>query len=506
MTFSLTSDKSLLTLSSPNGKEITIFASRKISNDEINSASLNEIPSWEPALRELVKIEKIDSGWKIIINGEKTWRKWLIKLDPRSIIFPTREGEYISNLNKIKNFETYSLSYPGTASSKSVVANIDENSGFVICSQPSLDWAKISLTRHQNSYLLQFFQNDGELYIFPFTKGWKEGINKIRDVFAHTIIKKPTNKILAEPRFMLQMGLIDFFGKKYIKHFNDLMPFITSYHNVVGPGNLVHFFATNTAGFDTMFPIYSIDKSLGGSVGLKTLNQKVHTLGLYTSHHFNPRIADSYWLKDHTEFREAVITNPAGNPWVEFYKNSIFYVMNPSNKRWQELCLDKIQYFKKIGFDYVELDQIAYQRNLYTQENGFGKGYQELIDLTHRIGMKYWIEGVSDIFKIHSDCFFQVLPRDRYQLWETSENRRGYVFGAPFTAFYKTLMPNVPTSYQIVTEKAKIGLITKRLRLAKELNSQIYDLELGFVDKTYKSKLDNTLGKISKFLKEKNGQ
>ena len=39
--------------------------------------------------------------------------------------------------------------------------------------------------------------------------------------------------------------------------------------------------------------------------------------------------------------------------------------MNPNNKAWQKLCLNTIRYFQDMGFDYIQLDQIAYQRNLF---------------------------------------------------------------------------------------------------------------------------------------------
>jgi hypothetical protein len=174
--------------------------------------------------------------------------------------------------------------------------------------------------------------------------------------------------------------------------------------------------------------------------------------------------------------------------------------MDPSNDLWLELCVKTIEYFKNIGFDYVEIDQIAYQRNLYTNHSGFGVGYHNLIDEVKKIGIKFWLEGVSDIFTLPKDCFFQVLPRDRSQFWETNENRRGYPYGTPLTLFYRTLMPNSPISYQIVTEKAKVNLIPKRMRLARKLNAQVYDLELGFVDKTYSTRLKRTLLHVRRFL------
>ena len=130
-----------------------------------------------------------------------------------------------------------------------------------------------------------------------------------------------------------------------------------------------------------------------------------------------------------------------------------------------------------------------------------GKGYQNLIEQCRKENINFWVEGVSDVYDLPPDCYFQVLPRDRPQLWETNENRRGYVYGTQFTLFFRTLKPNAPISYQVVTEKAKVNLIPKRLRLAKKLNTQVYDLELGFIDKTYQKRLNKTLDKIHRFTK-----
>ena len=91
------------------------------------------------------------------------------------------------------------------------------------------------------------------------------------------------------------------------------------------------------------------------------------------------------------------------------------------------------------------------------------------------------------------------MPRDRFQLWENGENRRGYVYGTAFTKFYRTLVPEANISFQLVTEKAKVKLLPKRLKIMKDLNVQVYDLELGFVDEKYQDKFKKVMTALKFF-------
>ena len=301
---------------------------------------------------------------------------------------------------------------------------------------------------------------------------------------------------------MLQMGVRDFHGYAHIKNFLDLMPLIETFRQKLGGGHIVHLFGTNKAGFDRMLPDFSIDPRIGGRRGLAKLVNAIHSLGLLTSHHFNPRIASQDWMKLNPEYNDAILVNYDGNPWIEFYKDNVYYVMNPSHDRWLAYCLKVVRKFRSIGFDYLELDQIAYQRNLANRENDIGEGFQRMIDLTAEEGIYLWIEGVSDIYKLPPDAFFQVLPRDRCQWWETNENRRGYPYGVPYPQFYRCLMPNSPISCQIVTEEFDSEKIPRRLALARKLGAVVLDLELGFVNHSYQERFDSTLKKILEFNKE----
>ncbi len=503
MAFKLDVNKDLAILSFQGKKLLSLSISKKVPAEDVSSFVFkNGTFKTTRSHGKIIKATSIKQGWKISYIGRPGWRNWWLRFKPSSLIFPTREGEYISNVRKLLPYQTYKLSYPGTASSKCVLVFTQQGGGFLIGAKPSLNWAMLSLTRiEEKDFILNFLQQEENIYLFPFSQKWETAVRKFRNLFLSSQPKKAFHKILNQPRFFLQMGVRDFFGKSYLKGFSDLFPLIKLFREKLGEGNFVHLFGTNAAGFDRMFPDFSIDPKLGGKAGLRRLINKVHSLGLYASHHFTPRIADIHWIDKHPDYKEAVVTNYKGNPWVEFYKNNVYFVMDPNHEKWQNHCLKVIEYLKSIGFDYVQLDQIAYQRNLPTKEGGFGPGYQKLIDLTAKKGIKFWVEGVSDIYKLPSDCYFQILPRDRIEMWETGENRRGYPYGTPFTLFYRQLMPKIPVSYQIATEKYKSNIVGKRLEIAKKIKANIYELELGFVDKTYNLRLKKTLEEIKKFSK-----
>ena len=82
---------------------------------------------------------------------------------------------------------------------------------------------------------------------------------------------------------------------------------IELFYKYFGKGNIVHFFGTNKNGFDRMYPDYTIDPALGGEKSLLSLIEKTKALNLLISHHYNPRIADTNWLKLHPDFRSAII-------------------------------------------------------------------------------------------------------------------------------------------------------------------------------------------------------
>jgi hypothetical protein len=480
-------------------------------------------------------------GWKISNFNGDGWRYWDIICTPSKVIFPTREGELISKdvlfpekKEDRKMKDLYTLTYPGTASTKCIVVFTGKKRGFVVGAEPSLKWAELSIRpiankkEQKKKIEITIFQRETDLYILPFQKvakkqirahtGQKAGERAIKFVLMRNwrqavrgipLIAKTLNPDL--PRFMLQMGIRNPDGDAYIKKFSDprLLKAIDEFRKELGPGNIIHLFGTNRAGFDNGFPDFLIDRRLGGKGGKKGLRQlvnKFHERGLLASHHFNPRIASVEWLdkKENRKYKKAVLRNSKGKPWKEKYKKRRYRVMNPSDIEWREYCIKTVRYFEDIGFDYVELDQISYQRNVVNPEDDIGTGFQDMINLADKGSGLVWTEGVSDIYKLPPGAWFQMLPRTRHEKWlNKNENRRGYI-GEPYPQFYRRLLPDSPISYQIVMDtpefEDKIKNIPRRLTEAKKLRAVVLDLELGFFNSDYKKKLlSPILKKINNF-------
>ena len=467
-------------------------------------------------------------GWKISNFNSNGWRYWDIVCAPEEVIFPTREGERITKdiffpeNDTDDNFNNlYTLSYPGTASTKCVVIFTGDNEGFVVGAEPSLKWAELSIrpfsrrTDTEKKVVISFFQRDANLFIIPFNSIGKSKIAKDKRMipksnqqhlnlmtrwqFAVRGIPRIA-KILDPdyPRSMLQIGIRDMNRNVSISHFLDerLLNAIRQFRKSLGPGNIIHLFGTNNAGFDNGFPDFTIDRTLGGingknRGGLRRLVSKIQEMGLMVSHHFNPRIAAVEWLKkkEHKKYRKAILRDPNGEAWEELYKGKRYNVMNPSNDDWLDYCVNWVRYFEDIGFNFIELDQISYQRNIANPEDDVGTGFQNLINEADKGSSLLWTEGVSDIYKLPPGAWFQMLPRTRHEKWlNKNENRRGYL-GKPFPQFYRSLMPNSPISYQVVMDspiiKEKIDNIPERLRNARSLRAVVLDLELGFFNDEY---------------------
>ena len=298
-------------------------------------------------------------------------------------------------------------------------------------------------------------------------------------------ITPPPKRQHQAPKLILQIGVKDSDGQTAIIHFRELNQPIDYFVSAVGSGHIIHLFGTNEAGFDRMFPNWSIAQSLGGAKALEDLVSYAQNKGLLTSHHYNPRIADSNWIKQHPEYADAIVKHEDGTPITEPYKHHPFYVMNPNNELWFTRCLADMQYLHDIGFDYIQLDQFTYQRNFPTPDTALHVGYQKLVDAAAKRGIGVWLEGITDVFRLKPGNFYQILVRDRAQLWPDYENRRGYPYGVSHPEFMMALRPDAEISYQVVTENTITTTFPAKLKTARAIHADLYDLQMDFFDAKY---------------------
>ncbi len=440
-------------------------------------------------------INKIKDGFKVdFVGKELTHLSFKLKIN--KIIFPSREGEFIKDISKLSLNKEYSLSYPGTASTKSMVLFTSNDRGIFIGSVPSYEFAKIKIKRtNKNNLLITYNSTEHKLFFIPFKNNWRKAANyykKIINIDSTKIIKR-------KPKYFLQIGVKDSHKNCFVKHFSELKKIIDYFHSQLGPKHIIHFFGTNKDGFDRMLPDFTIDPKIGGKESLIELIEYTKNKGFLTSHHYNPRIADSDWIKQNPKYRSAIVRKKDKSLVFEHYKEHKHYVMNPNHKKWFNSCMQTVQYLKSIGFDYIQLDQFTYQRNFYNPQKPIQLGYKKMIKEFEKLNIKFWLEGVSDIHKLKNGNFYQILTRDNCLVWEDNENRRGYPYGISYPYFFMYLYPNKKVSYQLITEKNHLSEFKHKLKIARKINAAIYDLQMSFYNKKYMTLLEKSVDRIKKY-------
>ncbi|RMH74664.1 MAG: hypothetical protein D6681_22865 [Calditrichaeota bacterium] len=404
----------------------------------------------------------------------------MLECRPTKLILPLREGEQIEHPSRIPEGRMYALTYPGTASSRCLVI-YQEDVNVFIGGAPSFEYTQIMLRRvGQEDFQLIFNSTDHEYYFIPFEEDWKEAADR----FKKELGLKGQQPFQGQPRYMLQMGVKRPNGDTYIRHFEELLPAVELFHQHFGEGHIVHLFGTNKDGYDRMFPDYTIDPAVGGEAALRKLLEEIRGYNLLTSHHYNPRLADTDWIRVNPDYKDAIVRRD-GREVIEPYAGQYHYVMNLNHDRWYDRCMETVNYLSDLGFDYLEIDQFVYQRNFYDPHKPLALGYKRMVDDFIARGQKFWVEGLSDVFRFPAGNFCQILIRDRSQLWEDGENRRGYPYGHTYADFFMYLWPDTEVSYQIFTEHKLFERIEERFRKARHIHAAVYDIELGFFDESY---------------------
>ncbi len=452
----------------------------------------------EPILKQLSGFNTAprEDGFFVDFEGQDL-TKLSFEIDARAIIFPTREGEFIKDTRNFFENEEYSLSYPGTASMKHMVIFSPNGGGVFIGGIPTYKFAKIKVKKiGKQKLLITYNSTEHKLYFLHFEKDWKT----VAQIFKQTLhLGEKTPSTQQEPQIFLQIGIKDSFGNCGIKHFSELKEIIDYACDELGNRLIIHFYGTNTAGFDRMFPDYTIDPALGGKEALAELLAFIKGKGVLTSHHYNPRIADTHWIQKNTDYIPAIVLRKNGSPIVEKYKGHEHFVMNPNNEHWFKRCVENIDYLQSIGFDYIQLDQFTYQRNFHNPEKALQLGYKRMMEECDARNIKYWLEGVSDIHKLYNGNFYQILTRDSHRVWDDDENRRGYPYGKSYPEFFMYFYPNAKVSYQLVTENNNLETFEEKLKVARALDVSIYGIQMIFYNKNYKPLLKRVIKKIKEY-------
>lgn len=454
----------------------------------------------ERLLSELkdTSIKNLPFGYQIQKHSSKL-KTINFQLSVKKIIWPAREGELIEHPEALPiNFD-YSLSYPGTASTKSMVLFTNDQKGIFIGGKPTEEYAKIKIRKiKSNKVKITYESREHNLIFIPFkNNNWVQAI-KIYKKHYKIHDKQKNSETNSKPKFMLQIGVNPPNQKAPIRDFLDLKNPIDYFASKIGTNHIIHFYGTDGAGFDRMDPRFEMDPKLGGNRSMRKLLKYIKQKGFLTSVHYNPRLADYDWIRNNPKYKLAIIKNEKNYPICEIYNGHPLYIMNPNNSLWFEKCMSVVKNLRKIGFDYIQTDQFSYQRCFYLTDKPFIRGYKQLVKELERLGINYWLEGVNDQFHPNGISYSQILVRIISRLWDDYELRRGYPFGKSFPKFYTSIYPNDNYAYQVLKEDRDCKKIKDNLRIAKQVKAMVYDLQMDFFNKDYVVLLKKVVNMILK--------
>lgn len=438
-------------------------------------------------------LEDLNIGFRVQYESD-TLQEMRLEMTLKKAIFPNREGEMVQDAMSLPEKFDYTLSYPGNASSKSMVLYTNDDRGIFIGGKPTPDFTQLSVRRIRgNVFEIRFYSRKHDFVILPFEGNWKKITSLWREVYG---IKVQESHDITDIKYMLQIGIRKPNQNCYINNFDELLEPVKYFYEKIGSGHIMHFYGANQAGFDRMYPRLKIDPILGGDDGLKHMLDEVHKMDMVTSHHFNPRLADYNWVLQNRNLREAIVRNDEGYFVIEDYGGHPFYLMDPNHPLWFEQCMDAIKRLHSHGFDYVQLDQFTQQHNFFREGKPMHEGYLKMVDEVNKLGIGYWLEGMSDLHPPTGTAFSQILVRKGYHFWKNGEPAKGCLFGESFPEFFTTLMPNYRMSYRIMAHGRETDDIQRNLIMAKQIRATIYDLQLDFFDQDYMRLLKMVVGRL----------
>ncbi len=354
-------------------------------------------------------IEKITShGFKLIESGNDQTNELKIELQSGkwTILWPNREGEIFNSSKVIEAIEKHqipaglSISYPATASCRTLIFTEENGEGFAFISPPdkegrvtefcisAKDYKNISLTiRGKNT----------KWYTLPFEK-IEELEGKVKKL-QRSVPWEGLNTTETNSSWQVQVGLIGPDGKTEVpenKGFNVLTNISEMMLKELGENNILHIFAYSL-GHDIGYPDYTPSSQLGGASRLKKAIETIHLNRQKAVFYMNGRIADKKNVEKN-RWNNSVLKDNKNSPYIETYHSRIFYVMNPSSKEWQEILLLEAMKLKALGADGIQLDQLGGRAAPVPAGEIWGKGYIDLINKIHKAGLSVWIQGLSDIY------------------------------------------------------------------------------------------------------------
>ena len=323
-----------------------------------------------------------------------------------NILWPNREGEIfrasqvIETINKYNITNGLTLSYPSTASCRTIICTETSGQGIALLAAPDpkgkVTEFCINAEDHQHVSIKILGKNSKWCCInFNNMKDLKRKISKL--------MKFPEWPNLAarlnESKWQVQVGLIGPDGKTEIpenKGFDVLIDISELMLRELGENNILHIFGYSR-GHDSGYPDYTPSTLLGGKQGLKNAINSIHSNRQKVVFYLNGRIAQKENVEK-DKLYNSVLSNSEGQAFTEIYADREFYVMNPSSIEWQDRLFSEAMALKELGADGVQLDQLGGRAAPVNPGESWGEGYIKLIKRIRKENLTVWIQGLSDIY------------------------------------------------------------------------------------------------------------
>lgn len=402
------------------------------------------------------------------------------------ILFPNNAGEWIEDIASLPSNYGYSLTYPGTASTKSMVIFFTPTEGVFIGAKPSTEFARISIRKVGTRRCEYTFQSkDNTLLFLPFQGSWKQVIPFFREYYKLPVIDhKPQSST-----YMIQVGFRRPDGYSELDHFEQLIEPFRDFSRVHKRGHIIHFYATTKYGYLRNSPALDFEESQGGETGLRNTVKALQSLGYKVSCHFNPRLADYDWVQHNKTYRSAIIRDDRGQHVVNIIEGHPYYVMNPANARWYSLCKESIFYLKSFGFDFIQLSQFSNQPNFNLQSEVIHGAYRQLLREMSEGGIQYWLSGLSDLYSPSGASFSQFLRRPWQTMYGDGEPRILPPYGMAYPEFFMALYPDVKLAYPVLTNDENWKFFNQNFQRALELNTQVFDIQTNYYRKEFRQNI-----------------
>ncbi|RKX87958.1 MAG: hypothetical protein DRP58_01620 [Spirochaetes bacterium] len=399
-----------------------------------------------------------------------------LKSENWKILWPNREGEIFSSSKVIKAINKYqvssglSLSYPATASCRTLIFMEENGRGFAFLAPPDREGRVTELCINAEDYKnvsLNIKCKNTNWYTLSFIT-FKELEDKIQDLQS-SVPWKGLGIVETNSNWQIQVGLIGPDGKTEVpknKGFDVLVDISDLMLKKLGENNILHIFGYSI-GHDMGYPDYTPSNQLGGASHLEKAIERIHFNKQKAVFYMNGRIADRENIEK-GGLHSSILTDKNNLPIMETYHTRDFYVMNPSSEEWQDRLLAEAIKLKKLGADGVQLDQLGGRASPVPAGETWGKGYINLINNLHKERLTVWIQGLSDIYPAD---WFELTYRD-INILEDGTIRGGTPLGKPDKRVFQISVPGQILLIPLSKTETKIKTKSKN-------NKTIIDLNLG---------------------------